>query len=135
MGSKKTVRLGKDSLSISFIPFSELSGMESMAKIKKILDWCLDNRILIIQGSLTPTEEASLIQSTMALVGRIKGFKGVEIATIDNNKKEVSLMDRMKENLARALVGDRSIITLIGPASVVKEIKKDPRKIELLLSR
>ena len=133
MGTKKTVRLGNNTLSISFIPFSELSNMESMTKIKKILDWCLDNRILIIQGSLTPTEEASLIQSTMALVGRIKGFKGVEIATINGNRKDESLMDRMKENLAKALVGDRGVITLIGPASVVKDIKKDPKKIELLL--
>ena len=135
MGHKKVVKLGGNTVSISFIPYSELSSMESMEKIKKILDWCLDNRILIIQGSLTPTEEASLIQSTMALVGRIKGFKGVEIATINSNKKEESIMDRMKENLAKALVGDRSIITLIGPAAIVKDIKKDPKKIELLLNR
>ncbi|MEK6918867.1 MAG: DUF2073 domain-containing protein [Nanoarchaeota archaeon] len=133
MGHKKTVKLGNNTLAISFIPYSELASMESMTKIKKILDWCLDNRILIIQGSLTPTEEASLIQSTMALVGRVKGFKGIEIATINGNKKEETLMERMKENLAKALVGDRAIITLIGPAAIVKDIKKDPKKIELLL--
>jgi len=30
------------------------------------------------------------------------------------------------------LLGDRNGITIIGPASIVKEIKKDPNKIELL---
>ena len=30
------------------------------------------------------------------------------------------------------LLGDRQGMTIIGPASVVKEIKKDPNKIELL---
>jgi hypothetical protein len=135
MGHKKTVRLGGSTLSLSFIPYSELSSMDSMTKIKKILDWCLEGRILIIQGQLTATEEASLIQSTMALVGRIKGFKGVEIATINSNTKNESMMERMKEGLAKALVGDRGVITLVGPAAIVKDIKKDPKKIELLLTR
>ncbi len=132
---KSNVRLGGNNVTISFIPYSEISNLNSNQKIKKILDLCLENKILIIQGRLDPTEEASLIQSTMALVGRIKNFKGVEIATISGNKKEESLMDRMKENLAKALVGDRGVITLIGPAAIVKDIKRDPKKIELLLSR
>src|SRR3989344_6636303 len=132
---KSNVKLGGNNVTISFIPYSEIASMNSNQKIKKILDLCLENKILIIQGRLDPTEEASLIQSTMALVGRIKNFKGVEIATISGNKKEESLMDRMKENLAKALVGDRGVITLIGPAAVVKDIKKDPKKIELLLKR
>ncbi len=132
---KNNVRLGGNNVTISFIPYSEISSLNSSQKIKKILDLCLENKILIIQGRLEPTEEASLIQSTMALVGRIKNFKGVEIATISGNNKESSIMDRMKENLAKALVGDRGVITLIGPAAIVKDIKKDPKKIELLLSR
>jgi hypothetical protein len=31
------------------------------------------------------------------------------------------------------LVGDRESITLIGPATMIKEMKKDPSKIELML--
>jgi len=132
---KSNVRLGGNNVTISFIPYSEISSMESAQKIKKILDLCLENRILIIQGKLDPTEEASLIQSTMALVGRIRGFKGVEIATISGSSKDTSMVDRMKEGLAKALVGDRGVITLVGPAAIVKDIKKDPKKIDLLLKR
>ena len=132
---KKHVKVGGSNVTISFIPYSEISNMESSAKIKKILDLCLENRILIIQGKLEPTEEASLIQSTMALVGRVKGFKGVEIAAISGAGKDTSMMDRMKEGLAKALVGDRGVITLIGPAAIVKDIKRDPRKIDLFLQK
>ena len=31
-----------------------------------------------------------------------------------------------------SLLGDRQGLTVIGPATIVKEIKKDPNKIELL---
>jgi len=134
MVRKKKVKFGGNNITISFLPYTEIASLDSHLKINKILDLCLENRILIIQGRLSATEEASLIQSTMALVGRIKNFKGVEIATISNGGGETSIIDRMKENLARALVGDRAVITLIGPASIVKEIKKDPKKIELFLN-
>ena len=40
-----------------------------------------------------------------------------------------------KHNIARILIGEQDAITIIGPASVVKDIKKDPKKIELMLQR
>jgi hypothetical protein len=33
------------------------------------------------------------------------------------------------------LVGEQDSLTVIGPASVVREMKKDPEKVELMLSR
>ena len=42
----------------------------------------------------------------------------------------------MKIGLANALTGvDLGAITIIGPATVVKEMKQNPMKIELLLNR
>ena len=130
---RKSIRTSRGNVTLSFIPYGEIANLSSVSKIRRILDLCLENRILIIQGRLTPEEETSLIQTTMALVGRVKNFKGVEIAVISGSTRNESVMDRMKENLAKALVGDRGVITLIGPAAIVKEIKKDPKKIELLL--
>ncbi len=132
---KRSIRTSHGNVTISFIPYGEIASLSSVNKIRKILDLCLENKILIIQGRLAPEEEVSLIQSTMALVGRVKGFKGVEIAVISGEGKNESVIDRMRENLAKALIGDRGAITLIGPAAIVKEIKRDPRKIELLLKR
>jgi len=34
--------------------------------------------------------------------------------------------------LAKSLVGDSSALTVVGPASIIKEIKRDPKKIELM---
>jgi len=124
----------KGNLTLSFIPYAEISRLKSVDRVKKILDIILKGRIVILQGRLDPTEEGSLIQSTMALVGRVKNFRGVELAVIEPSGKE-ALFDRIKNNLARALVGQRDALTIIGPAAMVKEIKRNPEKIELMLKK
>jgi hypothetical protein len=122
----------KNKLTLSFIPYADIAKLGSVERVKRILDIVLKNRIVILQGRLEPTEEASLIQSTMALAGKIKKFKGVELATIQPNNKG-AFFDKMKLGLARALIGNRDQLTIIGPAAIVKEIKKDPRKIDFML--
>ena len=127
-------RLDKNKVTLSFIPYADIAKLESVDRVKKILDIILKNRIVILQGKLDATEEASLIQSTMALVGRVKKFKGVELAVIDSGSNQ-NFFSKLKLGIARALVGDRDSISIIGPASIVKEIKKDPSKIDLMLKR
>lgn len=124
----------KTNLTLSFITYSEIGKLKSTERVKKILDIILKGRIVILQGRLDPTEEGSLIQSTMALVGRVKGFKGVELAVI-NPGQNSGMFDKLKIGLAHALVGSRDSLTIIGPASLIKEIKKDPSKIELMLKK
>ena len=121
-------------LTLSFIPYADIAKLESNARVKKILDIILKGRIVILQGRLEATEEASLIQSTMVLVGRIKSFRGVELAVIQPSAKE-AFIDKIKLGIARALIGQRDLLTIIGPASVVKEIKRDPSKIDLMLKK
>lgn len=124
----------KNKLTLSFMSYSQIEKLNSTARIKKILDIVLKNRIVILQGKLKPEEETSLITSTMALVGRIKNFKGVELAVITGNNNS-GFFSKMREGIAKGLVGDRAALTIIGPASVVKDIKRDPSKIELMLNR
>jgi len=121
-------------LTLSFIPYADISRLNSVARVKKILDIILQNRIVILQGRLDFTEEASLIQSTMALVGRVKNFKGVELAVVQPNQKG-SFVEQLRLGIARSLIGNRDALTIIGPASLVKEIKKNPEKIDLMLKR
>ena len=45
--------------------------------------------------------------------------------------KNVDLFKKLKRNFTSMVLGDREGITLIGPASVVKAIRKDPDKIQL----
>ena len=59
-------------------------------------------------------------------------FKGIELAVINPEDKDLSGIKRVRNNFFGFLLGDRQGLTIVGPASIVKEIKKDPNKIELL---
>jgi len=122
-------------LTIQFIPYSEIEDMKSGQRVKKVLNMILGNRIIILQGRLKPEEEVRLIEDTMALVGHVKKFKGVELAVIQPQTKNAGFLKKIKQAAANALSGVENAITIIGPASVVKEMKKDPKKIELMLNR
>lgn len=128
--------LGKiKGFTIQFLPYSEIRNLDSDERIKKILNIILGNNILILQGRLVPNEEARLIGDTMAMVGHIKEFKGIELAVISGNEK-AGIFGQMTRGIANALAGgDFSAMTIIGPATIVKEMKRNPKKIELLLNR
>ena len=58
-------------------------------------------------------------------------FKGIELAVIDEEEEVTTGLSWIKQGLINHFLGDRQGLTIIGPASIVKEIKKDPKKIEL----
>ena len=60
-----------------------------------------------------------------------KKFKGIEICSVDYQPRNMLLVERVRKVLANLLLNRNSGMTIIGPATVVKEIKKDPNKIEL----
>ena len=121
--------------SLQFLPFGEIRGLNSSERIKKILDIILGNNILILQGRLLPDEETRLIEDTMAMIKHVKNFKGIELAVISGNNRS-NIIQKARQNIANAISGgDLGAITVIGPATIVKEIKKNPRKIELLLKK
>ena len=121
--------------SIHFLPYSEIRDLNSDMRIKKIIEIILDNNILLIQGKLKPEEEVRLIRNTMAIAGKDKNFKGIELASI-SEEAEKGFFGKIKSVLANALSGgDFRAITIVGPATIVKEIKRDPKKIELMLNK
>jgi hypothetical protein len=121
-------------LTIEFMPYSEIRNLESSERIKKILAIVLGNKIVILQGRLRPEEETRLIEDTMAMIGHVKGFKGIELAVIGTENK-LSISKTIASNFAKILVGDTAAMTLIGPANIIKDIKRNPKKIELMLRR
>ena len=117
-------------LTLQYIPFAEMENLSSERRIAKLLTIVKKNKIILMQGRLRPTEETSLIEKTMEEVD--KEFKGIELCTIyptiDKNKK---VGKQIKDAMVKMLMGDRAGLTIIGPATVVKEIKRNPDKIEL----
>lgn len=114
-------------LTLQYIPQYELHNLDSDSKIKKLLKSVKENKIVLLEGRLKVEEEAQLIQKTMEIID--KNFKGIEIGTID--PKGDLLLDKIKKMLAKLLLGSHGGLTIIGPATIVKQIKKDPNKIEL----
>ncbi len=121
--------------SLRFMPFAEIEALSSGDRIKKILDVALENRIVIVQGRLKPEEESRLIEDTMVMIGRVKGFKGIELSVLQPNANNLSIVSRVKHNIANALVSSHDALTIIGPASIVREIRKDPKKVEIFMKR
>mgnify|MGYP001578042369 CR=1 FL=1 len=134
MTKKEEKKLGKiRGFSIQFLPYGEIRNLDSNERIKKILKIVLENHIIILQGKLESDEETRLIGDTMAMIGHLKNFKGIELAVI-SDKEEGNLFNQFRTSLINFLSkGDLGAVTIIGPASIVKEIKKNPKKIELML--
>ena len=121
-------------LTLQFIPFSEIEKLDSTARIRKLLEIVLKNKIVVIQGRLKAEEETRLIGDTMVMVGKVKGFQGIELAVVSPNMKERDFMSKVKHGIANALVGQTDSLTIIGPASIIKDMKRDPRKLEVMMS-
>ncbi len=132
----KKKSLGKiKGFAIQFLPYSEIHNLDSDKRIRKILNIVFGNVIIILQGKLKADEETRLIGDTMAMIGHVKNFKGIELAVISGDEKQ-GFFGKMKKGIANALTGgDLGAVTIIGPATIVKEIKKNPKKIELMLNR
>jgi len=133
-GKNKKIAKKLKGLSLHVIPFSEVEPLGISERVKKLLNLVLGNKIVILHGRLRAEEEARLIEDTMALVDHIKNFKGIELAVIEPDLKERSIFVKMKYGISKRLVGDNSALTVIGPASVIKDIKRDPKKLELMLN-
>ena len=118
-------------LTIQFIPFDDLLNMSSDERTRKLLKIVKENKVIVMQGHLSPEEETALIQKTMENIS--KTFKGVELCTIyPKKKKDEELFKQIRNRFISRLLGNSQGITIIGPATIIKEIKRDPTKIELV---
>ena len=120
-------------LSLHLMPFSEIKDLSISDRVKKILKLVLGNKVVILQGRLRPEEEIRLIEDTMAMVDYVKEFKGIELAVIEPDFREASFFFKVKRGIANTLIGNSTAMTVVGPASLVKDIKKDPKKLEVYL--
>ncbi len=117
-------------LILQYMPYAEIEALASEERVGKILDIVKKNRILLLEGRLKKEEETELIKQTMEAID--DDFKGIEIGTIDAAAKEsAAIIEKIKKSMVNMLIGDRGGMTIIGPATIVKEIKQDPEKIQV----
>jgi len=118
-------------ITLQFIPNREIAHLEQDAKIKKLIGLVKEEKILLVEGKLTSEEESTLIKKTMEQI--TKRFRGIEIATYYHEPKNIQFIEKLKKTVAQFILGYEHGFTIIGPASLVREIKKDPNKVELFM--
>jgi len=122
---------GSKLLKLQFIPYNEIAELNSVKRINKLLKIVKDEKIILLEGRLKSHEETELISRTMEEINN--KFKGIEISVINPDKSDgKDILQKLKKIVINLMLGYRSGFTIIGPASVIKEIKQDPNKIELL---
>lgn len=116
-------------VTFQFIPYHEVEKLTSAKRINKLLNVVKDDRIVIMEGRLTKEEEADLIEITMEEI--TQRFKGIELSVIYPEKIRGDALQWVKGAVTTMLLGNRQGLTILGPASIVKKIEKNPDKIEL----
>ena len=116
-------------VTLQFVPYHEIEDLGSARRVKKLIDIVKQNKIVLLQGRLKKEEETDLISIAMEEFG--DKFKGIELAVINPENNDSTGLKKARNNFFRFLLGNRQGLTIIGPASIVTEIKKDPNKIEL----
>lgn len=115
-------------IEIEFISSVELGDKESKKRIRYILDRVKKNKIIVIEESLSTLEEAQLIEETMKQVS--DKFPGIEISTLGEKN-----IEGLRHRLIKLLGGTSGGLTVIGPAKLVKKIKKEPTRIMVLAGK
>ena len=118
-------------VTLHFVPYQEIADISSAKRVKKLIDLVKQDKIVLLEGRLKKDEERDLITITMEEIN--SRFKGIEIAVINPKTTDLSLLKTIKLKMLSAILGNRIGFTIIGPASIVKEIKQNPDKIELLM--
>ncbi len=116
-------------VTFQFIPYQEIQQLSSAKRVNKLLNIVKEDRIVIMEGRLRKEEEADLIEITMEEIS--PRFKGIELSVIYPDKTKQDALQVVRNTMATILLGDRQGFTIIGPASIVKKIERNPDKIEL----
>lgn len=125
-------------LKMDFVSSSVLDEKTKGRRINFILSKVKDGSILVTDAVLHPQEEVDLIKETMRRVD--DGFPGIEVCSLKKQTKGLQfLIERLTDQKDRiqkffsSLRGKSSSksslktgITLIGPAKIIKRIKKNP---------
>jgi hypothetical protein len=116
-------------LTLQFVPHSEIAGLNSEKKIQKLLKTVREDKIILLEGKLQSNEKSDLIRKTMEEID--ERFKGIEIEELETESKDKAFFEKIRTIFINFILGSRRGLTIIGPATIIKEIKKDPDKIQL----
>lgn len=117
-------------LTLRFVPYNEIEYLSSARRVHKLLEIVKEDKVVLLEGRLKKEEEKDLIEITMENID--EKFRGIELAVINpDREKDINFFRKVKVGFINMVLGDRRGFTVIGPATIISEIKKNPNKIEL----
>jgi len=116
-------------MAMQVLSYELIKRLDSALRIKRILNIVKTGDIVMLEGKLSSEEEVELISSALANVSG--KFSGIEVAFL-NSSKDDNFLDSLRNKLLKIIAKDRFGITVIGPSKIIKEIKMDPNKLEVL---
>ena len=108
-------------ISFNLVSRRKLDELSSNEKLKFILKEVKKGRILVLEHGLTPTEQTSLIENTMKEIEQ-DTFIGVEMEGYGEDTP--TFLQKLFG------MGKRPRMTTIGPADLVKTVRKDDNMIQ-----
>ncbi len=116
------VKRQKKSISINLVSKQKLDKLSSQEKLDFILREIRQGKVLVLEQGLTPLEQTALIEKTMKEIEE-DAFIGIEM---DGYLRED------KATLFKRLFGviRKPGLTVIGPADLIKTIRKDENIIQ-----
>ena len=108
---------------VEIVFLSSKAAGRKKSKLDSILAAVKASKIIVLEEPLSRQEEADLIAQTMQSIN--SKFAGIEVATLGEQDK--TIMD----SIVQLLGGKTSGLTVVGPAKLVKQIKKHPDKLKL----
>ncbi len=100
--------------------------------IKSFLNDLQKDTIILIDAKLNPEEEALIIKETMEEVS--SRFKGIELGSLDlSSGDKTTPFEKIRNSIIETIIGKKRGFTIIGPAKIVRKIKRDPEDLLLYM--
>lgn len=106
-------------IKMDLISEDKIISMTSIEKLRFVLDGVKAGKIVILEGGLTSEEQMKLIELTMTEVN--EDFPGIEMSGYPSKKGFLNLRRKTR-------------LTVVGPARVMRTIRKDKDLISAIIS-
>ncbi|MBO4302748.1 DUF2073 domain-containing protein [Methanosarcinaceae archaeon] len=111
---------------LDLVSEGKLAHMGPTEKIRYIIDEVRRGKIMVLEKGLDPSEEAKLIEMTMAEIS--EDFVGLEIESYPRNDTSGGFLGKIFGKK------EANKLTVIGPANKLRTLKKDNNLISTLVS-
>lgn len=127
---KKSKKQDDGGVAVNLLSKQKLDELSSTEKIKYIINEIKQGKVLVLESGLTPMEQSTLIEKTMAKIDH-DTFIGIEMEGYSDDDNGNSMLSGFIQKLMGVVKKPR--MTVIGPAHLLHTVNKDNNMIETMI--